>query len=221
VKVGEGGEVVSKESETTIDSYLKELRRELRGLPRRRRRRFLKEMQSRIAHARSSLGSDSEPEIRRMLERFGHPADVAAEAHDFAARPIRRSALEDGALMLVSPLVILVGLFISPALLVGWVVGAIMLCLSRAWTGGEKLIGISLTGVSLVWAGIIGLNLQITDPNAGTVGLVLAVSLLFFFLGVQMVPAIVGVVYLSRKLRRRSAHTGTRGVTGKAAVSAG
>jgi uncharacterized membrane protein len=212
---------VSKESERPINSYLRELKRELRGLPRHRRRGFVKEVQTRIDHARSSLPSDREPEIRRMLERFGHPADVAAEAHDFAARPIRRSALEDGALMLLSPLVILVALFMSPVLLVAWMVGAIMLCLSRAWTGGEKLIGISLSGVSFVWAGIIGLNLQIRDPNAGTVGLVLAVSLLIFFLLVQMVPAFVGVVYLSRKLRRRSAHTATRRVTRQEAVSAG
>jgi uncharacterized membrane protein len=212
---------VIKESERPIHNYLKELKRELRGLPRHRRRRFLKEMESRIAHARSSLPSDSEPQIRRMLERLGNPADVVAEAHNFASRPIRRSALEDGALMLVSPLVILVALFISPVLLVGWMVGAIILCLSRAWTSGEKLIGIFLSGTSVVWAGFIGLNLQIRDPDAGAVGLMLAVSLLIFFLLVQMVPATVGVVYLSRRLGRRSAYTAPRGATRQEAVSAG
>jgi hypothetical protein len=83
---------VSNESERHIRGYLKELRHELRGVPRYRRRKFLKEMQTRIAAARSSLSSESDAEIRRMLERFGHPAEVAAEAHDFAARPLRRSA---------------------------------------------------------------------------------------------------------------------------------
>jgi hypothetical protein len=46
------------------------------------------------------------------------------------------------------------------------------------------------------------------------------VSLLAFFLLVQMVPAIVGVIYLGRRLRVRSAHSATRRVTGVAATSA-
>jgi uncharacterized membrane protein len=212
---------VSNESESLIHDYLKELKRELRGLPRHRRRRFLKEVQTRVAAARSSLSAESEAEIRRMLDRLGHPADVAAEAHDFARRPVRRSALEDGALTLLSPLVILVAVFVAPVLLLGWVVGAIMLWLSRAWTAGEKLMGMTLSGVSFVWAGIIGFNLQISDPEAGFAGVVLAVSLIGFFLLVQMVPALVGVIYLWRTLRRRSAHPAARGVAGVAAASAG
>jgi hypothetical protein len=50
------------------------------------------------------------------------------------------------------------------------VVGAIMLWLSRVWTAGEKLIGMTLSGVSLIWAGILGFDLQITDPGAGLAG---------------------------------------------------
>jgi hypothetical protein len=210
---------VSTESESLIRSYMRELKRELRGLPRHRRRKFFKEVQTRIAAARSSLSSDSEAEIRGMLERLGHPAAVAAEAHDFAARPLRRSAFEDGAIILLSPLVILVAVFVTPVLLLAGVVGAIMLWLSRAWTAGEKLIGTLLSGASFIWAGIIGLNVQINDPEAGSAGVVLAVSLFVFFLLVQMVPAIVGVIYLGRKLRVRSAHSANRRVTGVAATS--
>jgi hypothetical protein len=209
---------VSNESERFIHSYLKELKRELRGLPRHRRRTFLKEVQARIAAARTSLSSESDAEIRRMLERMGHPADVAAEAHDFVARPLRRSAYEDGALILLSPLVILVAVFVTPVLLLGGVAGAIMLWLSRAWTAGEKLIGTLLSGASFIWAGI-GFNIHINDPEAGTAGVVLAVSLLVFFFLVQMVPAIVGVIYLGRKVRVRSAQSATRRVTGVAVTS--
>jgi hypothetical protein len=209
---------VSTESERLIRGHLKELKRELRGLPRHRRRMFLKEVQTRIAASRSALSSESEAETRRMLERLGHPADVAAEAHDFAARPLRRSAFEDGTLILLSPLVILVAVFVTPVLLLGGVAGIIMLWLSRAWTAGEKLIGMLLSGASFIWAGI-GFDLQIHDPEAGTAGVVLAVSLLVFFLLVQMVPAIVGVIYLERKLRVRAAHSANRRVTGVAATS--
>ena len=209
---------MSNESERFIHSYLKELKRELRGLPRHRRRTFLKEVQTRIAAARSSLSSESDAEIRRMLERMGHPADVAAEAHDFAARPLRGSAYEDGALILLSPLVILVAVFVTPVLLLGGVAGALMLWLSRAWPAGEKLIGTLLSASSFIWAGI-GFNVHINDPEAGTAGVLVAVSLLAFFLLLQMVPAIVGVIYLRRKLRVRSAHSATRRVTGVAATS--
>jgi hypothetical protein len=208
---------VSKESDKLIRSYMREVRRELRGLPRNRRRGSLKEVQTRIADARSSLASEGEHEIKRMLDRLGHPADVAAPAHDFAARPIRSGALEDGALILLSPLVILVAVFVTPVLLVAGIVGAIMLWLSRAWTAGEKLIGTLLPGVSFVWAGIIGFNVEISDP----VGIGLAVSLLFFFLLVQMVPAIVGVVFLLRRLRSRTARGQIGGVTRDAAAAAG
>jgi uncharacterized membrane protein len=209
---------VSNESERLIHSYLKELRRELRGLPRHRRHRFLKEVQTRIAGARSSLSSESESEISRILERSGHPADVAAEAHDFAARPIRHSALEDGALILLSPVVMLVAVFVTPVLLLGWVVGAIMLWFSRVWTAGEKLIGALLSAASFIWAGI-GFNLHINDPEAGYAGVLVAVSLLVFFLLVQMVPATIGVIFLSRRLRARSARSATRTVTVAAATS--
>jgi hypothetical protein len=209
---------VSKESERPIHSYLKEVKRELRGLPRHRRRMFLKEVQTRIAAVRSSLSSESEAEIRGMLERLGLPVDVAAEAHDFTARPLRRSAFEDGALILLSPIVILVAVFVTPVLLLGGVAGAIMLWLSRAWTAGEKLIGMTLSAASFIWAGI-GFNLHINDPEAGHAGVLVAVSLLVLFLLVQMVPAIIGVIYLGRRLRVRSAHSATRSVTGVAATS--
>jgi HAAS domain-containing protein len=212
---------VSKESEKLIRNYMREIRRELRGLPRNRRRRFLEEVQTRIADARSSLISESQHEIKRMLDRLGHPADIVAPAHDFAARPVRRGALEDGALLLVSPLVILVAVFVAPLLLLSWVFGAIMLWLSRAWTAGEKLIGTMLTAVSFIWAGIIGLSVEIRDPDAGSGGIALAVSLVFFLLLVQMVPAIVGVVFLLKRLGSRTARREIGGVTRDAAAAAG
>lgn len=46
------------------------------------------------------------------------------------------------------------------------------------------------------------------------------VSLLVFFLLIQMVPGLVGVIYLERKLRVRSAHPGALRVTGEAVPSA-
>jgi uncharacterized membrane protein len=218
--MSDGRRGVSKESEELIRNYMKELRRELRGLPRHRKRLFLEGVSTRVAAARSSLDSEREPDVRRVLEQMGHPADVAAEAHDFAARPVRATALEEGALIALSPLFILLAVLLTPALLLGVVVGAILLWLSRAWTPGEKLIGVFLSVASYVWAGI-GFNLEINDPNAGTMGIFLAFAMVAIFLLVQMLPAAIGVIYLWTKLRGRTRGSTRRGGTDMAVASVG
>lgn len=117
-------------------------------------------------------------------------------------RVVRRGALQDAALILLSPLWllgILVG--IPPLVIAGWVAGAIMLWLSRAWRTGEKLIGTLLSGVSLIYGGVFGVSVRTEDPD----GVWAALALLAFLFLLQMVPATVGVIYLWKKLRARSA----------------
>lgn len=117
-------------------------------------------------------------------------------------RVVRRGALQDAALILLSPLWllgILVG--IPPLVIAGWVAGAIMLWLSRAWRTGEKLIGTLLSGVSLIYGGVFGVSVWTKDPD----GVWAALALLAFLFLLQMVPATVGVIYLWKKLRARSA----------------
>ena len=117
-------------------------------------------------------------------------------------RVVRRGALQDAALILLSPLWllgILVG--IPPLVIAGWVAGAIMLWLSRAWRTGEKLIGTLLSGVSLIYGGVVGVSVRTEDPDRVWA----ALALLVFLLLLQMVPATIGVIYLWRKLRARSA----------------
>jgi hypothetical protein len=212
--------VVSKESEELVRNYVKELRRELRGLPRHRKRSFLEGVGARISAARSSEGSESDDNVRHVLERIGPPADVAAEAHDFAARPLRRTALEDGALIALSPLLLVVALFVTPALLLGVVVGAILLWLSRAWTPGEKMIGMILSVVSYAWAAL-GFNLEVHDPEAGAVGVFIAFAMVAIILLLQSLPALLGVIYLGRKLRSRTAPPRRRRAADVAEASAG
>jgi uncharacterized membrane protein len=196
--------IVTANSEKIVDRYLADVKRELRGLPRHRKRTFMRELYERILTAREALVTESEIDVRRMLEGLGHPADVAATAHDFAARPLRHGALEDAALITLSPLLILLAFFMAlPPLLLLWLVGAVMLAVSKVWTVGEKLIGLIPSAVSFVWAGI-GFDVHIDDPGAGVAGIAIGVSLIAFFLVVQMTPAFVGVIYLTRRLRYRS-----------------
>lgn len=115
--------------------------------------------------------------------------------------PVRRGPLQDAALILLSPvwlLGFLVG--IPPLTFAGWVAGAIMLGLSRAWRTGEKLIGTLLSGVSLIYGGVVGVSVRTEDPDRVWA----ALALLAFLVILQMVPATVGVIYLWKKLRARS-----------------
>lgn len=117
-------------------------------------------------------------------------------------RVVRRGPLQDAALILLSPIWLLGFLVGTPLLtIVGWVAGAIMLWLSRVWRTGEKLIGTLLSGVSLIYGGVVGVSVRTEDPDRVWA----ALALLVFLLLLQMVPATIGVIYLWRKLRARSA----------------
>ena len=117
-------------------------------------------------------------------------------------RVVRRGPLQDAALIFLSPIWLLGFLVGIPLLTIaGWVGGAIMLWLSRAWRTGEKLIGTLLSGVSLIYGGVVGVSVRTKDPDRVWAALALLVVLLLL----QMVPATVGGVYLWRKLRARSA----------------
>jgi hypothetical protein len=124
-------------------------------------------------------------------------------------RAVRRGPLQDTALLFLSPLWLLIGVFVvgMPLLTIaGWVAGAIILWLSRAWRAGEKLIGTLLSAISLIYGGMFGVSVSTMDPNE----LGAALALLSFLLVLQMVPATVSVTYLWMKLRRRPAPAPTQ-----------
>jgi HAAS domain-containing protein len=117
-----------------VDDYLRALDRELGGLPRARRRELVQEIAEHIAEARAGSPSESEAEIRNLLDRLGEPADIAAEARErFGARP-KGSGWDVVALVLI-----LVGGVVLPV--IGWLVGVVLLWVSETWTTREKLVG--------------------------------------------------------------------------------
>jgi uncharacterized membrane protein len=73
-----------------VDDYLKQLSRELRDVPRARRRELVDEIEAHIAEARSGLEAENEAEIRNLLERLGDPAEIAAEERARSAPAPRR-----------------------------------------------------------------------------------------------------------------------------------
>jgi hypothetical protein len=132
--------------DTLIDRYLKDLETELRGLPTNRRRELLAEVGEHITQARAALDADSEAAIRTVLERLGDPADIAAEARErfgVQAEPARPA----------TPWLEVIALVLLVIPFLGWVVGVVLVWLSRLWTTRDKLIG-TLGGMSWVVAGL-------------------------------------------------------------------
>jgi hypothetical protein len=137
---------MTTEADALVLRYLEDLEGELRDLPANRRQELLDEVGEHIAAARAALAPETEAGVRTMLERLGDPADIAAEARERfgVQRPPARPAtpwLE----------VIAVVLLVIP--FAGWVVGVVLVWISRLWTTRDKLIG-TLGGMSWLLAGL-------------------------------------------------------------------
>jgi HAAS domain-containing protein len=116
-----------------VDRYLTDLEAELHDLPATRRREILDEVGEHIAEARAALDAETEATIRTVLERLGDPADIAAEARDRFGVPAQPASQATPWLEVAA----LVALLIP---FLGWVVGLVLLWLSRTWTTREKAI---------------------------------------------------------------------------------
>jgi hypothetical protein len=125
---------------------------------------------------------------------------------------IRPSALDEAVLILVSPLAVLMGMFISPVFLLAWPLGIIMLWASRSWAFGTKLFGTALSAIAFVSGGILGFDFQWQNDGLGAAGVAIALTLFVFLLLLQMAPAIASVIYLWRtrdpRRSRRRQHVG-------------
>ena len=139
-------------SDRLVDDYLKRLRRELRDLPRDRRNEVLRDIEGHIAEARAELPSESEDQIRAMLDRLGDPAVIADDAWE-------RYGLSRGATgtrEVAAIVLLLLGGFVF---LAGWIFGLILLWSSKAWTTTDKLIGTLLIPGGLAASAFVAFGL--------------------------------------------------------------
>jgi uncharacterized Tic20 family protein len=140
-----------------VDRYLTDLEAELRDLPANRSREILDEVGEHIAAARATLDAETEAAVRTVLERLGDPADIAAEARDrfgVQGEPARPTPWLE---------VIAIVALVIPFL--GWLVGTVLVWLSRRWTTRDKLIG-TLGGMSWVVAGLGTLSMSARGSTA-------------------------------------------------------
>lgn len=101
-------------------------------------------------------------ELSSRIVRLGDPEEIAREATRAGATeglspvaaedPVRRpSATETRGFAILAALVLGFGTFLLP--LVGWVVGVVLVCLSRLWRTGEKVVAILLPLATVVILG--------------------------------------------------------------------
>jgi hypothetical protein len=196
---------MTTEVDALIDHYLKDLEAQLGDLPAGRRQELLDEVGEHIADARAALDPETEAGVRSLLERLGDPAEIAAEARErFGVQP--RPPAPATPWLEVAAIVLLVIPFI------GWVVGVVLVWLSRRWTTGDKLVG-TFGGFSWVLGGLGMVMAEVTstplaqsgsDSPVGQVQLdATGPSLIEVILVVApFVLPVAAAIYLGFRLRR-------------------
>jgi hypothetical protein len=138
--------MTSREPDRLVKAYLKRLRAASRRLPRKERAELRAQIED---HVRDALPEDaSEAAVRTVLERLGEPDVIVAEQRTRLDLP----AQEVGRPERITILFLLFGGFLIG---VGWLVGAVRLWSSRAWTTREKLIGTVLVPGGLAMVALI------------------------------------------------------------------
>jgi hypothetical protein len=121
------------QAQAVVDSYMKDLKRELRALPRDRRQEILEDIEGHIDESLGRNGTASEADARNLLDQLGEPSEIARDARErFGIKPLRYGTLEKWAVALLAFGWLLGGL--------GWLLGVFLLWSSNAWNGTEKLL---------------------------------------------------------------------------------
>lgn len=181
--------------------YLDRRDHAVRRLPRAERRELVEEIGAHLYEATRPDMSDAE--ALTVLDRLGEPEEiVAAQRPEERPRRGRPGGQEWAAIVLL-----LIGGFIF---VFGWIVGAVLLWSSRAWTTRDKLIGTlivpgGLASIFLAFA-VGGTTRECTSgpgrptictPGPSTLHNILAIALVGFCL----LGPIFTSVYLARRAR--------------------
>jgi hypothetical protein len=191
---------MTTEADAPILRYLQDLESQLGDLPANRRQELLDEVSAHVAAARADLDPETEAGVRTMLERLGDPADIAAEARD-------RAGVEAGPARPATPWLEIATVVLLVLPFLGWVLGAVLVWLSRLWTVRDKLVG-TVGGLSWVLGGLGTVMVSAGGPvgqpgvDVGTTGpnpleLILVVA--------PFVLPVAAAVYLGVRLRARMA----------------
>lgn len=198
---------MSPTTDDLVRRYVRSLNDELRNLPKARRREVVEEIAAHIDDARAELASESEVDVRNILERLGAPEEIAAEARERFGMPEPGGRTRE----LAAILLLLFGGFLF---VVGWFAGLVLLWSSEVWSTREKIVGTVLVpgGLALpFWlatqsltAGCTGVGdssgrvLESTCQEPSLLSKVFWAAVVVFV----VIGPIVGAIYLVRGMRR-------------------
>ena len=153
--------MTTTETNRLVDDYLRRLEKAAAHMQRSRRVELVAEIREHIEAALREEDAANEAAVRNVLERLGPPEEIVEADAPPAEPPRRAGALEIAALVaLVLPVV-------------GWLIGIVLVLVSRAWSSREKLIGIGLALIPalvpvLLIAGSATLEASEVPVKAGT-----------------------------------------------------
>lgn len=219
-----------------VSDYLARLERAAADLPHDRRAELLEEIRSHIDTARAAGAAADEAAVRTLLDRLGEPEEIAAAARDDtgvaglrvggtagpAAGPAssRVPPPRPGIGLEVAAVILLtVGSFVP---IVGWMVGVVLLWVSRRWHVREKVLGTLVVpggpGMAFFVFGLVAWNTQrqvcMRVPAPVTQGRFVESCVgsgpalwitLPLFLAALILPFVVGGLLLSRARARATA----------------
>lgn len=108
-----------------VADYLRRLDAAAAVLPPQRRAELVAEIREHVDEALRSTGPVDEVAVRNVLERLGPPDEIVDAAGDRTGLPPERGRV--GVLEVVALLALLIPI-------VGWLVGSVLVLLSRTWT---------------------------------------------------------------------------------------
>jgi len=191
---------MTTETDALILRYLQDLEAQLQDLPANRRQELLDEVAEHIAAARAGLEPETEAGVRTVLERLGDPAEIAAEARErFGIPPPGRRA--------ATPWLEVIAIVLLVIPFLGWVLGVLLVWLSRIWSTRDKLVG-TAGGMSWVLAGLGTISISAGPRPVGSPAPLgpsetNLVEVALFVL--PFVLPVVAAVYLGLRLRARTA----------------
>ena len=141
------------ETDRLIDDYLRRLERAAAHMQRARRTELVAEIRGHIETALAEEQAAGEAAVRNVLDRLGPPEEIV-EAAEPPSPPSDRRA---GVLEIVAVLALIVPV-------IGWLVGTVLVFVSRMWSRRDKLIGAILMWLPIV---MLGLSFTAGGPSGG------------------------------------------------------
>ena len=125
-----------------VSAYLQRLDAATAHLPEDERIEIQEGIRSHLIAALAEAHTDAD--MHQALDALGAPEEIVGTAAPGAAvappaAPPTQRASARGALEIIAVIFLLVGAFVVP--FAGWVIGVVLLWLSKAWTTGEKWLG--------------------------------------------------------------------------------